>query len=113
MASLSSAPKVEADLDVGNACEGQIRRAHDRLWSVFKSSGVGVYFVHVMKLYSEVLSAKRYDFGCNFWDREGRKKSYPQSIPFSVSVLAVASRNPDSEILCLRILSWWVGRKIV
>ena len=36
----------------------------------------GFYIVCEMKLCSEDLFAKRYDFGCNFWDREGRSKSY-------------------------------------
>ena len=34
----------------------------------------GFYFVHVLELYSEVLFARRYDLGCNFWDGEGRTK---------------------------------------
>ena len=33
----------------------------------------GFYFVRVMKFYSELCLAKRYDFGCNFWGREGRE----------------------------------------
>ena len=33
----------------------------------------------LMKSYSEIFVSKRYDFGCNFWDREGRKESYTQT----------------------------------
>ena len=35
----------------------------------------GFYFVRAMQFYSEVGVAKRYDSGCNFWDREGRKQT--------------------------------------
>ena len=44
----------------------------------------GLYFVRVMKSYSDFVFAKlnRYDFGYNFWDRERRKQSYNHSCTF-------------------------------
>ena len=39
----------------------------------------GFYFVFVMELYSEFIFAKRYNSGCKYWDREGKKhKFYPR-----------------------------------
>ena len=34
----------------------------------------GFYFARVMELCSELFFAKRYDSGCNFWDRGGGHK---------------------------------------
>ena len=53
-----------------------------------------------MKLYSEVCFAKRYDFGCNFWDREGRnsKQATPKIVLLSVSVLAVVTNKVEPSI---------------
>ena len=46
-----------------------------------------------MKLYSEVVFAKRYDVGCLFWDREGGT-----IVPFSVSVLAVVTDKVETAM---------------
>ena len=58
-------------------------RAQPRACGVFASrtqrSHGGFYFVRAMNLYSEMCFAKRYDFGCNFRNREGRNKSYIQN----------------------------------
>ena len=62
-----------------------------------------------MKLYSEVVFAKRYDLGCSFWCRVGEEQNEVASkiIPFSVSFCACRghkqSRNrringPDTVI---------------
>ena len=32
-------------------------------------------FVYITKVLVRCVFAKRYDFGCNFWDREGRTKT--------------------------------------
>ena len=41
--------------------------------------------------------AKRYDFGCNFWDG-GEDKVAPKIVPFSISVLAlVANKVEDCQ----------------
>ena len=55
----------------------------------------GFYFVCVMKVYSEVFFAKRYDFGCNFWDREETQVT-PKIVSFSVSVLTVVTNNTET-----------------
>ena len=47
-----------------------------------------------MELYSEFCFAKRYDFGCNLWDREETQVT-PNIVPFSVSVLAVVANKVD------------------
>ena len=51
-----------------------------------------------MNLCSEVVFAKRYGFGCNFWDREGRKQVTPKFVPFSVSVLAVVTDKLEAAM---------------
>ena len=42
--------------------------------------------------------AKRYEFGCNFRDREGRKQLTPNIVPFSVSVLAVVTNKVETAM---------------
>ena len=46
-----------------------------------------------------VFFAKRYDFGRNFWDKEGRKETQlPKVVPFSVSVLAAVTNKVETAI---------------
>ena len=59
----------------------------------------GFYFVRVMivKLYGELLFDTRYGFGCNFWNREGRKQQVtPTHIIVGVSVLVVVANKVDT-----------------
>ena len=59
----------------------------------------GSYFVRVMKLYSEFLLAKRYDFGVAFLLGQGgggTTKVTPKVVWFGVSVLAVATNNVET-----------------
>ena len=61
----------------------------------------GFYFVCVINLCSDDVFARRYDFGCNFWDREGRnkKKLHQEIVPFSsVSVLAAVMNNIETAV---------------
>ena len=51
----------------------------------------GFYFVCVMTYHSEFVFAKRYGFGCNLF--RPPTKVAPNTVPFSVSVLAVVTRK--------------------
>ena len=60
--------------------------------------GRGFYFACVMNCYSELFVAERHGFGCNFWDREGRKQLTPKIVQLSVSVLAVVTSEVKTTL---------------
>lgn len=69
------------------------------------------YFVCEMKLCREFYFAKRYNFGCNFWDREGRTTIYTQIVLLSVSVLVVVANTVETLICTMRTASKATSRR--
>ena len=63
-----------------------------------------------MIYHGELVFAKRFGFGYNFWDREGRGTAVtPKLVPFSVSVLAVVTNKVETAICSLQHRMWFAN----